>query len=308
MPSATHTAAPTSTITLTATATLTLTPSLSAYGVIDLNVGEKLQAEGIVIPEELKNPEYKLDLATEYKKTEWGNAYGIDIPTTVIPEKGIAYGKYHIKGIGATQEAWDEYAKQHIKYMWIHYREYGNEADRDITLEQYVELLKAGRGGFEIPQYNPKTGFFDLKATVNPIAGYVKVISDNKYKELPLKGSTEHSNLFYIDKNGMVWSIGNDFEAIIEQWMDPKAKAANKPYIIGPNLAYALVTGTARIGLNPNECLATNVGIAACIRDSAKVEKKYTDFSVGIVPLYTEWLKRYEDGDHSAKPPMWIDD
>ena len=155
-----HTPAPTSTITPTATATLTPTPALPSYGVIDPNIGEKLKASGIVFPEELKNPEYKLDLATELQKTNWGNAYGIDIPITVIPEKGIAYGKYHIKGIGATQEAWNAYAEQHIKYMWIHYREYGDPADRDITLEQYVELLKAGRGGFEIPQYNPVSGLY----------------------------------------------------------------------------------------------------------------------------------------------------
>ncbi len=307
VPSATHTAAPTSTITLTATATLTLTPSLSAYGVIDLNVGEKLQAEGIVIPEELKNPEYKLDLATEYKKTEWGNAYGIDIPTTVIPEKGIAYGKYHIKGIGATQEAWDEYAKQHIKYMWIHYREYGNEADRDITLEQYVELLKAGRGGFEIPQYNPKTGFFDLKATVNPIAGYVKVISDNTKKELPLGMSTEDSALFYVDANGMVWIARNDLEFDIEPLMDPNYDFfKNRQYIRSPNVASVLLNGVSILGVRSNECLASGVGVASCLRDSAKKEAKYSEGREAIWKLYDEWLAKYEAGDHSAKPPWWI--
>ncbi|MFN8386129.1 MAG: hypothetical protein U0X92_06860 [Anaerolineales bacterium] len=40
----------------------------------------------------------------------------------MVPEKGIAYGKYPIKGIGATQEAWNAFAEQFIKSMWMHYR------------------------------------------------------------------------------------------------------------------------------------------------------------------------------------------
>ena len=301
-----HTPAPTSTITPTATATLTPTPALPSYGVIDPNIGEKLKASGIVFPEELKNPEYKLDLATELQKTNWGNAYGIDIPITVIPEKGIAYGKYHIKGIGATQEAWNAYAEQHIKYMWIHYREYGDPADRDITLEQYVELLKAGRGGFEIPQYNPETGFFDKKAMVNPLSGYVKIISDNE--ELPLKRSNVDSYLFYVDEDGMVWSAGNDREYMIEQWLNPDDKSPykKKTYEQGPNLAYGLLSATYSLGIIKNECLATDVAVASCLRDSAKIEKKYWDTSVGLAPIYKEWLAKYEAGDHSAKPPWWI--
>ena len=307
-PTSTHMPIQTSTPTPIPTSTYTPEPALPSYGVIDPNIGEKLKAEGIVVPEELKNPEYKLDLATELQKTNWGNAYGIDIPITVIPEKGIAYGKYHIKGIGATQEAWNAYAEQHIKYMWIHYREYGNPADRDITLEQYVELLKQGRGGFEIPQYNPETGFFDKKALVNPLSGYVKVIGDNE--ELPLKRSTENSYLFYVDPNGMVWSAGNDLEFVIEPRLDPNNKSYNKdkPYKNSPSLANTLISATYELGIISNECLAIDNAVASCLRDSAKIEAKYRDFSVGIVPLYKEWLAKYEAGDHSAKPPMWIDD
>ena len=301
------TATPTSAPTSIPTSTQTPEPTLPSYGVIDPNIGEKLKAEGIVIPEELKNPEYKLDLATNLQKTNWGNAYGIDIPITVIPEKGIAYGKYHIKGIGATQEAWNEYAKQHIKHMWIHYREYGDPADREITLEQYVELLKAGRGGFEIPQYNPETGFFDKKALVNPLSGYVKVISDNTKKELPLKGSDQDSMLFYVDANGMVWSARNDLEFTIEPRMDPNNKINNdKPYERSPNLAYSILSDSAWIGMSSNQCLATSNASVACLRDGAKVQAKYRDFSVGLAPIYKEWLAEYEAGDHSAKPPWWI--
>ncbi len=308
-PSATHTAAPTSTITPTATATLTPTPSLPSYGVIDPNIGEKLKAEGIVVPEELKNPEYKLDLATEYQKTEWGNAYGIDIPITVIPERGIAYGKYHIKGIGATQEAWNAYAEQHIKYMWIHYREYGDPADREITLEQYVELLKAGRGGFEIPQYNPETGFFDKKAMVNPLSGYVKVISDNKYKELPTKLDSYGSGLFYVDENGTMWIARNDFEYTIGEWMDPKnQRYKTKPYLRRVDVAYRLSSGIGIVGIRSNFCLATDVMSTACINDSGKVEAKYRDLSVGLPALYNQWVKEYEAGNHDTQPPVWIED
>ena len=306
-PTSTHMPIQTSTPTPIPTSTYTPEPALPSYGVIDPNIGEKLKAEGIVIPDELKNPEYKLDLATELQKTNWGNAYGIDIPITVIPEKGIAYGKYHIKGIGATQEAWNAYAEQHIKYMWIHYREYGNPADRNITLEQYVELLKQGRGGFKIPQYNPETGFFDKKAMVNPLSGYVKVIGDNE--ELPLKRSTENSYLFYVDSNGMVWSAGNDLEFIIEQLMSPDIKYfKEKPYTRSSNLANALINGPNVIGFSSNQCLATNNASAACVRDGAKIEAKYREQRARIWQLYDEWLAKYEAGDHNAQPPMWIDD
>ena len=302
------TATTTSTPTSILTSTNTPEPALPDYGVIDPNIGEKLKAEGIVIPEELKNSEYKLDRATEYQKTEWGNAYGIDIPITVIPEQGIAYGKYHIKGIGATQDARNEYAKQHIKSMWIHYREYGDPADREITLEQYVELLKQGRGGFEIPQYNPETGFFDNKAMVNPLAGYVKVISDNTKKELPLKGTDQNSMLFYVDESGTVWSVGNDLELIIVPSMESNSKLyKEKPYTREPYLATALMSGPELIGLLSNECLTATNPLAACVRDGAKIEDKYRDLSVGIRPLFKEWLDKYEAGDHKAQPPMWIE-
>ena len=308
-PTSTHMPIQTSTPTPIPTSTYTPEPALPSYGVIDPNIGEKLKAEGIVVPEELKNPEYKLDLATELQKTNWGNAYGIDIPITVIPEKGIAYGKYHIKGIGATQEAWNAYAEQHIKYMWIHYREYGDPADREITLEQYVELLKQGRGGFKIPQYNPETGFFDKKAMVNPLSGYVKLISDNTRKELPLKGTTENSSLFYVDKNGMVWIAGNDLEFIIEPRMDSQSKRyKDKPNLRGHDVAFSLIFATYTLGINSNECLATGNAVASCVRDASKVEDRYWDPSVGIVRLYNEWVTKYQAGDHSAQPPVWIDD
>ena len=299
----THTPAPTATITLTPT------PSLPAYGVIDPNVGEKLMAEGIVIPEDLKNPEYGLRFANEYFAIHWTEPYpGVKIPIGVVPEEGIAYGKYHITGIGATQEAWNAYAEQHIKYMWIHYREYGDPADRDITLEQYVELLKQGRGGFEIPQYNPVTGFFDKKAMVNPLSGYVKVISDNDKKELPLKGTDQNSMMLYVDENGMVWTMGNDLEFIIEQFMDPNANySKGRPYVRSPNLAIALTSGTKIIGLDSNQCLATSNASAACVRDSAKIEAKYREQRERIWQLYDEWLVKYEAGDHKAQPPMWIE-
>ncbi|MBE7536113.1 MAG: hypothetical protein HS124_10345 [Anaerolineales bacterium] len=291
------------------TSTNTPEPTLPSYGVIDPNVGEKLQASGIVIPEELKNPEYKLDLATEYQKTNWGNAYGIDIPITVIPEKGIAYGKYHIKGIGATQEAWDEYAKQHIKYMWIHYREYGNEADRDITLEQYVELLKAGRGGFEIPQYNPKTGFFDLKAKVNSVAGFTRIISDNTYKELSLKGTTEDSALFFVDKNGMVWIIRNDLEYAIEPWLDSDVNG-DKISSLTNDLTLAnstMVSGSVFLGRTSTFCLSTDNSNTTCVRDGIKIEKKYSDESDWLVDAYKKWLAEYKAGDHDAQRPVWVE-
>ncbi len=302
------TATPTSSQTAVPTLTQPPEPALPSYGEIDPKVADKLKAEGINIPEELLDPEYELDLATELQKTEWGNAYGLEIPITVIPENGIAYGKYHIKGIGATQEAWDEYAKQHIKYMWIHYREFGNEADREITLEQYVELLKAGRGGFEIPQYNPETGFFDKKAMVNPLAGFTKIISDNTFKELPLKGTTENSMLFYVDSNGMIWIAMNDLEFSIEHRMDPNNNNyKNKPYKRDPYIAKALLGSSGYIGILSNECLAVTNSVASCVREGAKLDDKYTDLSVGIIPLFNEWLAKYEAGDHSAQPPMWID-
>ena len=307
-PTSTHMPIQTSTPTPIPTSTYTPEPALPSYGVIDPNIGEKLKAEGIVVPEELKNPEYNLNPVIELQKTNWGNAYGIDIPITVIPEKGIAYGKYHIKGIGATQEAWNAYAEQHIKYMWIHYREYGDPADREITLEQYVELLKQGRGGFKIPQYNPETGFFDKKALVNPLSGYVKVISDNTKKELPLKGTDQNSSLYYVDGNGMVWSAGNDLEFSIEPRMDPNNQNyKNKPYTRDPYIAKSLANGPTRIGLSSNECLATTNPVASCVRDGAKIDDKYTDLSVGIMPLFNEWLAKYEAGDHGAQPPMWIE-
>ncbi len=301
------TATPTSTQTAVPTLTQTPEPALPSYGEIDPKVADKLKAEGINIPEELLDPEYKLDLATNLQKTEWGNAYGLEIPITVIPETGIAYGKYHIKGIGATQEAWDEFAKQFIKYMWMHYREHGNPADREITLEQYVELLWQGRGGFEIPQYNRETGFFTKKAMINPLAGYAVIISDNGRKELPLGTSTESSSLFHVDQNGMVWIAENDLEFTIEPRMDPNNKSyKRKPYIRSPNLANALLSGYALIGMLSNECLATTDAVASCLRDGSKIEAKYRNISVGIVPLYLKWLAEYEGGNHSAQPPMWI--
>ena len=303
------TATPTSAPTSIPTSTYTPEPALPEYGVIDPNIGEKLKAEGIVIPEELKNPEYDLKFATEYFVIHWAEPYpGVKMPIGVVPERGIAYGKYHIKGIGATQEAWNAYAEQHIKYMWIHYREYGDPADREITLEQYVELLKQGRGGFKIPQYNPETGFFDKKALVNPLSGYVKVISDNTKKELPLKGTDQNSSLYYVDGNGMVWSAGNDLEFSIEPRMDPNNQNyKNKPYTRDPYIAKSLANGPTRIGLSSNECLATTNPVASCVRDGAKIDDKYTDLSVGIMPLFNEWLAKYEAGDHGAQPPMWIE-
>ncbi|MFN8462873.1 MAG: hypothetical protein U0X93_14040 [Anaerolineales bacterium] len=106
----------------------------------------------------------------------------------------------------------------------------GNPADREITLEQYVEAAQTGRGGFEM-QYNPGQ-VFDLKAMVNPLSGYVKIISDNT-KELPLKVSDQNSMMIYVDENGMLWIAGNDLEHSIEPWMDPDNKSYNKdkPYI-----------------------------------------------------------------------------
>ena len=303
------TATPTSTPTSIPTSTNTPEPAFPSYGVIDPNVGEKLMAEGIVIPEELKNPDYDLDPVIELQKTNWAIAYGIPIPITVIPEKGIAYGKYPIKGIGATQDGLNAYGEQFIKHMWMHYREFGDPADREITLEQYVELLRQGRGGFEIPQYNPETGFFDKKAMVNPLSGYVKIISDNTKKELPLKVSDQNSMMIYVDENGMLWIAGNDLEHSIEPWMDPDNKSYNKdkPYIRSPNLAGNILSASTRIGLSSNQCLATSNASAACLRDGANIETKYRDFSVGIVPLYKAWLAKYEAGDHNAQPPMWIE-
>jgi hypothetical protein len=277
--------------------------------VIDPNIGEKLKAEGIVIPEELKNPEYDLKFATEYFVIHWAEPYpGVKMPIGVVPERGIAYGKYHIKGIGATQEAWNAYAEQHIKYMWIHYREYGNSADRDITLEQYVELLKQGRGGFEIPQYNPETGFFDKKAMVNPLSGYVKVISDNKYKELPTKLDSYGSGLFYVDENGMVWIARNDLEYLIDRIMDPKNELyKKKPYLRKLDMGYVLSSGTAIIGIHSNSCLASEVMRTSCV-DEGRLESKYRDQSTEIFALANEWLTAYEAGNHNAQMPVWIED
>ncbi|GJQ52139.1 MAG: hypothetical protein HKUEN02_09860 [Anaerolineaceae bacterium] len=302
---------PTPTQTPASMPTITVTPEsvLPSYGEIDPTVADKFKAEGINIPEELNNPEYGLDMKPSRLTIVWTQPYeGIDIPIGVIPEEGIATGKYHIKGIWATEGAWKEIARGFLRDMWIRYRELGNPADREITLEQYVELLKAGRGGFEIPQYNPETGFFDKKAMVNPLAGYSIIISDND--ELPLKRSTENSALFYVDTNGMVWIAGNDLEFKIEQWMNPDENSPrkNKPYENGPNLAYALIRGISPLGVTTNECLATDHASASCLRDSAKMDDKYWDPNTEIVLLYKEWLKKYEAGDHNAQPPLWIDD
>ncbi len=302
------TATPTSTQTAVPTLTQTPEPALPSYGEIDPKVADKLKAEGINIPEELSKPEYKLDLATELQKTEWGNAYGLEIPITVIPETGIAYGKYHIKGIGATQEAWDEYAKQHIKYMWIHYREYGNEADRDITLEQYVELLRAGRGGFEIPQYNPETGFFDKKAMVNPLAGFTKIIADNPYKKLPLKVSDKDSYLFYVDANGMLWAAGNDLEFAIEGWLDSSDETKIKSLTDDLTLANSLfVSAFVKVGISSTFCLSTGNSVTSCVQDGIKVDRSYRDSPTWLAKLYEEWLAKYKSGDHGAQRPVWVE-
>ncbi len=306
------TATPTSTQTAIPTLTQTPEPALPTYGEIDPKVADKLKAEGINIPEELSNPEYDLKMATEFFQTHWCTAFGdLSIPISTVPENGIAYGPSGIKGIGMTEEACTAYAEQHIKYMWIHYREFGNPADREITLEQYVELLKQGRGGFEIPQYNPETGFFDAKKKmVNPLAGFTKIISDNTFKELPRQVNTGIAELIYVDKYGMPWIAGNDLEFTIEPFMSPNANySKGRPYVRGPNLAIALISATTAIGINSNQCLATPNVSVACAQDRAKIAKKYREQERPMIwKLYDRWLASYEAGDHNAQPPMWIDD
>ncbi|GJQ53339.1 MAG: hypothetical protein HKUEN02_21860 [Anaerolineaceae bacterium] len=301
---------PTQSPSSTPTSTVTPEPALPTYGEIDPTVADKLKAEGITIPEELNNPEYGLKMATEFFQTHWCTAFGdLLIPISTVPENGIAYGPYGIKGIGMTEEACTAYAEQHIKYMWIHYREYGNPADREITLEQYVELLRAGRGGFEIPQYNPETGFFDKKAMVNPLAGDTKIISDNKFKELPLKVSDKDSYLFYVDKNGMVWAAGNDLEFNIEGWLD-SPNIDTKIKLLTNDLSLAnslLVSGYTRIGLSTNFCLSTGNSVGSCVQDGFKLEDKYTDKSDWLVEAYKVWLAQYKAGDLNAQRPVWVE-
>lgn len=316
-PSATHTAAPTVTISPPSTETLTPTATtLPDYDKIDPNIGEKLKASGIVIPPELQldaNGENALgiNLDTDNITTYWVKAYDElpEIPITIIPEVGISQGTYHIKGIKLIPEAQGAVARQYIVSAWIAYREYGDPADKDITLESYIsDRLAKGLGGVGIPQYDPVTKKFMKEEKIfNPLAGIVMGISDNDKGDLPVKYGSSYSGLFVIGADGELFVFGNDLEADIEDnfiGADKEFFDKNR-FMREPGTALGLLDKVAKIALFGPTCMRTGHPTSQCIGDSSDIEAKYRQvLNSEIAKLYTDWVNGYRDGKTNVPPPF----
>lgn len=278
--------------------------TLPDYGVIDPLIRDKVEAVGFAPPREFTS--HGIELSPQYYDTFVGHIAGTDIsiPFAVATEVGIARGEYKITGIGMTQEMADNVAWFHIVKMWMHYREFGNPDDRQITLEQYMNLLEMGRGGFDIPQYNPATGKFDQMATVNPLAGFVTAISDNSYGELPLNSSA----LLVVDEYGRVWSAQNDLEYIIKFRSDPKSEGyMDDPILRKAQLGYSLIMGGSwKIGASSNDCLNKAQLSNRCILQVSEIEGKYDDpYLHDFAQMLIGWQKRHEAGG-VEEPPLFV--
>jgi hypothetical protein len=141
-----------------------------------------------------------------YFETNIGNSDGFEIPITIglsasaLKAKGFGYTQVHI-----TQEGADDLASAYLNSAWLRYKNIMNHPD--VTYDQYLALLKEGKGDLEIIDSSTRK-----PTLVDPRKGYNIVITGDPTSTMALtNGGSKDGAGSYLstDETGRIVSADN---------------------------------------------------------------------------------------------------
>lgn len=153
-----------------------------------------------------ESKKYSEEYPAVFSETKIGKADGFEIPITIglsaNVKEGIdfTYSEVHMTQLGA-----DDVASLYLHSAW---RRYVNIMyHSDVTYEEYLVLLKEGKGNIEILDSTSKE-----PVLIDPRQGFSLVITGDKTVEMPIKHADDWGFNYDVDNKGkLLWAFNNAY-------------------------------------------------------------------------------------------------
>jgi hypothetical protein len=150
-----------------------------------------------------ESKKYSEEYPAVFSETKIGKADGFEIPITIglsaNVKEGIdfTYSEVHMTQLGA-----DDVASLYLHSAWKRYANIMHHSD--VTYEEYLILLKEGKGNIEILDSTSKE-----PVLIDPRQGFSLVITGDKTVEMPIRHADDFGSNYDSDNKGKLLWAGN---------------------------------------------------------------------------------------------------
>jgi len=153
-------------------------------------------------PAESRN--YSEEYPAVFYETKIGKADGFEIPITLGLARNVREGVgFNFSEVHMTQLGADSVASSYLSDAWFRYRIVMNHPD--TTYEEYLELLKEGKGNFSVYDAIEK-----MDILIDPRQGVSFVITGDRTKSMPIWLYDVSAVYFDSDKKGRLLVANNE--------------------------------------------------------------------------------------------------
>ncbi len=190
-----------------------------------------------------------------YYETKIGNTDGFEIPVTIGLSQNAQDGEdFNFTEVHMTQKGADDIAQVYLQDCWLRYKYVMNHPD--VTYDQYLDLLKQGKGDIAIYDILAKKEFL-----IDPRQGFSLVLTADGPGTMPLKYQYNSASGFYYgaDETGRLMRAEN------QAWIYHLNLQGDTSYFRDINTVFLIgaLTTSSDLAIYSDACLAHGV-LAEC--------------------------------------------
>ena len=229
-----------------------------------------------------------------YYETKIGNTDGFEIPVTVGLSANAQEGEaFNFTEVGMTQKGADDIAQVFLQNCWLRYKYIMNHPD--VTYDQYLDLLKQGKGDIAIYDILAKKEFL-----IDPRRGFSLVLTAEGPGKMPLKLRYNSATGFYYgaDETGRFLWANN------AAWIYHMGLEADQTNVRDNNTIFLLgqLTSTVDLAIYSDECLTYGV-LSACGLPEYPPEPLASDIYSTAEDLVRDY---HAFNSHTSDDPLFI--